>query len=269
MDTLNVLSHGGGVQTSAMVYMVIKGEIPRPDLIVFADPQWELKATYDYLKEVTWAVKNAGIPMMIETKGNIYNDTIRSATTGTRAPSMPFYTADGNEEGIVSRQCTADYKIEVVKQAARTFLELKPRQKLRTKLVMWQGITTDEIERIKSSKEKMIDFHYPLFDLGMDRLDCMNWLTRNGYDIPVKSSCIGCPFHSRQSWVDIRRDYPEEFQEAVTLDRAIRNHKKFKSQVFLHKDRMDLEEAVIRDSMQGDMFDQDDFANGCNVHCGV
>lgn len=269
MNQLNVLSHGAGVQTSAMVYMVLAGVIPKPDLIVFADPQWELKATYDYLDELVNAVMLSGIPMVIETAGNIYEDTMNSALTGERAASMPFHTKSDNVDGFVGRQCTNDYKIEVVKQAARRFLGLKPRQPLKTRLVMWQGITTDEVERIKISSEKMIDYHYPLFDLGMNRLDCMNWLTRNGYKIPPKSSCIGCPFHSRQTWVDIRRDHPEEFMQAVTLDRAIRNHKKFKSQVFLHKDRIDLEEAVIRDSMQGDLFDIDEFANGCNVHCGV
>lgn len=269
MEQLNVLSHGAGVQTSAMVYMVLAGVIPKPDLIVFADPQWELEATYEYLAELIKAVQLAGIPMIVETAGNIYEDTMNSALTGERAASMPFYTQDVKDEGFVSRQCTNDYKIEVVKQAARKFLGLEHRQWLKTRIIMWQGITTDEIERIKTSKEKMIDYHYPLFELGMDRLDCMNWLVRNGHTIPPKSSCIGCPFHSRQTWVDLKRDHPEEFKQAVTLDRAIRNHKKFKSQVFLHKDRIDLEEAVTRDSLQGDLFDIDSFANGCNVHCGV
>jgi len=271
LNTLNVLSHGAGVQTSCMVYMVLEGEIPKPDLIVFADPQWELESTYTYLKKLTADVKQAGIPMVITSKGNIYEDTLNSAITGDRAPSMPFYTEDScGEEGIVNRQCTADYKIEMVKKAAREFIGLKPRQKLTTKLVMWQGITTDEIERIKVSGEKMIDYHYPLFDLGMNRLDCINWLERTGYGIPPKSSCIGCPFHSRQTWVDIAINHPDEFQTAVTLDRAIRNHPKFKSQLFLHKSRVDLEQAVNMDMMQTDLFyDFDGFANDCSGHCGV
>lgn len=271
MNTLNVLSHGAGVQTSCMVYMVLGGEIPKPDLIVFADPQWELKSTYAYLEKLVHDVEAVGIPIVITTKGNIYKDTLNSALTGERAPSMPFYTEDCyGGEGIVNRQCTADYKIEMVKQAARTFIGLKPRQKLTTKLVMWQGITTDEVERLKTSNEKMISYHYPLFDLGMDRLDCINYLDRNDRGIPPKSSCIGCPFHSRQSWVDIARNYPEEFQTAVTLDKAIRHHPKFKSKLYLHKSRMDLEQAVNMDMMQTDLFyDYDGFANDCSGHCGV
>lgn len=270
MDKLNVLSHGAGVQTSCMVYMCIEGELPRPDLIVFADPQWELKSTYKYLHKLMDAVNRAGIPMFVDTVGNIYDDTMRSALTGERAPSMPFYSEDTTgDEGIIGRQCTNDYKIDVVRQAARRFLGLKPRQRLKTKLIMWKGITTDEVERIKSSEVKTEEYHYPLFDLGMSRLDCMNWLQRKGYGIPPKSSCIGCPFHSKQTWVDLYNNYPDEFQEAVKLDRAIRNHKKFNSKLYLHKDRMDLEEAVKRDAMQADMFDFEGFANDCTGTCGV
>lgn len=269
MKVLNILSHGAGVQTSAMVYMVLEGIIPRPDLIVFADPQWELKETYTYLEKVIKAVQLSNIPMKVESAGNIYEDTMRSAKTGERVASMPFHTLNEKEEGFVNRQCTNDYKIQVVKKTARFFLGLKTGQRLKTELIMWLGITSDEIERIKISNEKKVKYHYPLFNLGLSRQDCIQFLIQHGYGVPPKSSCIGCPFHSRQTWVDLYRNYPEEFKEAVTLDKAIRNHKKFKSQVFLHKDRIDLEEAVLRDSMQGDMFDYDDFANGCNVHCGV
>lgn len=269
MEKLNVLSHGAGVQTSCMVYMVLEGELPKPDLIVFADPKWELKDTYKYLRKLMAAVKKSRIPMIIDTAGNIYKDTMRSAKWGDRAPSMPFYTENDGDEGIVGRQCTNDYKIEVVRKAARQFLGLKPRQRYTRKLVMWKGITTDEVERITTSTIKSEEYHYPLFDLGMNRLDCMNWLERKGYGIPPKSSCVGCPFHSRQTWVDLAREYPKEFSQAVKLDKAIRNHKKFKSKLYLHKSRMPLDQAVMLDSQQMDMFDFDGFGNDCAGVCGV
>jgi hypothetical protein len=269
VEKLNVLSHGAGVQTSCMVYMVVEGELPKPDLIVFADPQWELKDTYKYLHKLMDAVNRAGIPMIVDTAGDIYEDTMKSALTGLRAPSMPFYSDNGGEDGIVGRQCTNDYKIEVVRKAARTFLGLKPRQRYTHKLVMWKGITTDEVERITTSKIKTEEYHYPLFDKGMNRLDCMNWLERHGYGVPPKSSCVGCPFHSRQTWVDLYRQYPDEFKKAVELDKAIRNHKKFNSKLYLHKSRMPLEKAVLMDSMQMDMFDYEGFANDCTGTCGV
>ena len=270
MSEINILSHGAGVQTSCMVYMCINGELPKPDLIVFADPQWELIATYDYLKKLMTDVSNADIPFHIATSGNIYEDTMTSAKTGNRAPSMPFFTEDGGEQGIVGRQCTSDYKIEIVKRVARQFVGLKKGERSKYIFNMWQGITTDEIERIKTSGDKKIQYKYPLFDAGMDRQDCINYLTKNGHGVPPKSSCVGCPFHSRQHWVDIYKHYPKEFQKAVELDHAIRNHKKFKSKLYLHKDRIPLEIAVKRDAEQGDLFyDYDGFKNDCSGSCGV
>lgn len=271
MEELNVLSLGAGIQSSCMVYMCINGDLPKPDVIIFANPQWELKATYTYLEKLMKDVEYAGIPMIVTTKGDIFVDTLRSAQTGERAPSMPFYSEDVKEgtEGIVSRQCTADYKIEMVKKAAREFIGLKPRQRQTKRFVMWQGITTDEIERIKTSTNKMIGYKYPLFELGMDRLDCINYLERNGHGVPPKSSCIGCPFHSKQTWVDIYKTYPEEFKSAVILDEAIRNHPRFNSKLYLHKSRLPLLQAVQNDAMQTDLFDFDGFANDCGGNCGL
>lgn len=270
MKEINVLSHGAGVQTSCMVAMCLEGDLPKPDLIVFADPKWELKATYEYLKDLKKKIEQAGIPFVIESKGDIYKDTMESALTGKRAPSMPFYTKEGKDNGMVQRQCTNDYKIEVVKKAVRNYLGLKPRQRLTNKVIMWKGITLDEIERVRVSGERMIEFKYPLIEKNMDRQDCINWLRENGYGVPPKSSCVGCPFHSRQTWVDIYLNYPDEFQKAVELDKAIRNHKLFRSELYLHVDRIPLEEAVKRDANQVDLFyDYDGFRNDCQGYCGV
>ena len=270
MEELNVLSHGAGVQTSCMVYMCINGDLPKPDLIVFADPGWELSETYKYLEKLVEDVKKSGIPYFTASAGDLYADTVLSAETGQRAPSIPFYTDDEGVNGIVNRQCTQDYKISVVRKVAREFVGLEKGQRSKHRFVMWKGITTDEVERITSSKIKSERYKYPLFEKKMHRQDCMNYLIKNGHGIPPKSSCVGCPFHSRQHWVDIYKHYPEEFQKAVELDRIIRNHKKFKSKLYLHKDRMPLDEAVMRDSMQVDMFyDYEGFANDCSGSCGV
>lgn len=43
-----VLSYGGGVQTVAMVALVLQGRLPRPDMIVIADTSREKQSTWDY-----------------------------------------------------------------------------------------------------------------------------------------------------------------------------------------------------------------------------
>src|SRR5690606_6623803 len=45
---------------------------------------------------------------------------------------------------------------------------------------------------------------------------------RNGYPVPMKSACIGCPFHDDRYWRDMRDNRPEEWADAVDFDRQIR-----------------------------------------------
>ncbi len=47
---LRVISLGVGVQSSTLLLMSLKGEIlPRPDVAIFSDTQWEPAHVYEYL----------------------------------------------------------------------------------------------------------------------------------------------------------------------------------------------------------------------------
>ena len=45
----HALSWGLGVQSTAMIAKVLAGELPRPDCIMFADPEWEVTGSYECL----------------------------------------------------------------------------------------------------------------------------------------------------------------------------------------------------------------------------
>lgn len=49
---LTVLSLGAGVQSSTLLLMACAGELPRPDVAVFADTGWEPSAVYRWLHDV-------------------------------------------------------------------------------------------------------------------------------------------------------------------------------------------------------------------------
>jgi hypothetical protein len=44
-----------------------------------------------------------------------------------------------------------------------------------------------------------------------------------GYDAPIKSACIICPFRSMQSWAKMKRDDPESWTDAVDFDTKLRH----------------------------------------------
>ena len=86
--------------------------------------------------------------------------------------------------------------------------------------------------------------------MRINRSDCILWLERNGLDVPPKSSCVFCPYHSRASWKDKKRDGGKDWDDAVAVDLLIRDKIKGQS-LFLHPYREPLSEAVKIPEDQG------------------
>ena len=270
-NKVDVLSLGAGTQSSAMALMSAYGDLPRPDYIIFSDTGWEPKHVYDWLEKLKKELAKFDLEVITVTGGNIYEDTLKSLETGERTASMPFFTKnrETGEKGIVMRQCTSDYKIQPINKKVRELLGYKPRQKVKEMVHMWKGITTDEVARIKPSTDRWITFDYPLFEKGMDRLDAINYVIDKMGEVPPKSSCIGCPFHNNDMWLDIKKKSPEEFQQAVDLDRKIRNHPKFKDELYLHKSCIPLDEVDLNENQITLTDILDDFDNECFGMCGI
>ena len=87
------------------------------------------------------------------------------------------------------------------------------------------------------------------------------------YDRPLeRSACIGCPYQSRQRWIETKRRWTELFAETVDIETNMRCRLK----PYLHSLRMLLDEAVALDEAQmGSVQQVDGFGNKCEGHCGV
>lgn len=262
-SNIRVLSFGGGVQTVTMVAMCIKGDLPKPDLVIFADPQWESKSTYEYMNKLMPLMKQHGMPLVIRTRGNIRKD----ALSGKRFATMPVFTNLNGKGGMLLRQCTNDYKIQVVMKGIREHLGVLKHKRVKDKVDLWLGISIDEAIRMKPSRIKWIENKYPLIDVGMSRSSCISYLNRNSFEIPPKSACIGCPFHDDSYWKNMQKKYPEEFEDACKFDDAIRTNAtkrgNIKSEIFLHRSLRPLREIKFDDG------NLELFGNECEGHCGL
>jgi hypothetical protein len=115
------------------------------------------------------------------------------------------------------------------------------------------GISTDEFHRAKDADVRYMRNRHPLIDLGWSRSDCLRYLTSLGLADTPKSSCLGCPFHGNAQWRHIRDTSPEEWQDVVEFDAAIRagnaranaGGNRLLGQAFLHRSRVPLSEAPI------------------------
>ena len=68
-----VLSLGAGVQSSVVLMMSARGELPKIDHAVFADTGWEPPAVYAQLK---WLTKEVDIPISVVSKGDLRKTVI-------------------------------------------------------------------------------------------------------------------------------------------------------------------------------------------------
>ena len=267
---VHVLSYGGGTQSTALLLMSLKGEINGviPDYIIFSDTGWEPKSIYQWINKVNEYIKEKYNREIIFTNGgNIRDDLLNAIQNGDRVASLPFYTLnEKGERGMVSRQCTAEYKIMPIKRKVRELLGYKPRQRVKEVVHMWKGISTDEIQRVKPIGDSWIVAEHPLIDVvQMNRSNCIAYVEREGLGTPPKSSCIGCPFHDNTMWLEMKKNDPESWEDAVYIDKQIRRMPKLDSECYLHKSCKPLDEVDLNE----DQLTIDDFINECEGFCGI
>ena len=102
--------------------------------------------------------------------------------------------------------------------------------------------------------------------MNMNRQDCLNWMKKNNYQMPVKSACICCPYRDDKTWDDMKNNNPKEFADAVEFDKNIRTiSKDFNMKNYTHRSCKPLDEVeFIKEDNQLDMFN-----NECEGMCGV
>lgn len=294
-EPLHIISLGAGVQSTTMALMAAAGELsPMPDCAIFADTGEEPQAVYVHLEQLIFdlpfpthvvrAWDGYGKPSI---RGPLGDELLRSASGKSKSGSStrpPFFTlgADGSK-GMIRRQCTGDFKIDVIQAKERELLGLKRGQRWpgEVRIHQWIGISTDEATRMKPvmtfrerDGEKFrvphpaIQGRWPLIEAGMSRKDCERWLTEHGHPIPPKSACTFCPYHSDAEWRAVKSN-PTDWQRAVEIDRAVRNGiagKSLTGVLYLHASRRPLEEIDFTEKPDRQI---NLFENECEGMCGV
>ena len=276
---IKVLSCGAGIQSSALLMMSCMGKLEKLDYAVFSDTGWEPKAVYEHLAWLKEYSEAHGIPFEIVGKRNIREDNMdanpdRPRREGQRFAALPFFTMDDDGSvGQVKRQCTSEYKIAPIeKWMRRTVLGLAKGQRAPKYPTVehWFGISADEIRRCRMSPHKWAINRYPLiedFEPAMRRSDCVSWYVNNGFPVPPRSACIGCPYKSNAEWRRLRDESPDEWLDAVEFDHAIRWRGGMERPCYLHRSCVPLDEvdlSTAEERGQGNLFDSE-----CSGLCGV
>lgn len=210
------LSWGGGVQSTTLAVMAALGDIPPVDAIIHSDTGFERTKTLETISWYTDWLESRGQKVIITRS----NENIRENNAHMH---MPLWSESG---GPLRRQCTSVFKLIPLKRAMRVhagYSESKHPHPKKSEFTVLLGISWDETERMNKSRIGYMVNVWPLISRRMTRTDCKEYLEFHGLPVPVKSSCIACPYRDATTWIEMKTEKTNDYQEAVEFDNGVRN----------------------------------------------
>lgn len=213
---MRVISLGWGVQSFTLAAMVALGELEPIDAAIHSDTGYESQLTYEFAERWTPWLEDHGVKVVtVHATDGTLRETFSESKTGGLFLCIPAFIK--NQDGtssITARQCTTKWKIVPMRRWEQKNRNGQP-------IEQWIGISLDEVERMRLSDVKYITHRWPLIEKRMTRLACINWLEKNGLEVPPKSACVFCPFHNIASWRRTKA-VPKDWARAIELDEFIR-----------------------------------------------
>lgn len=249
---MKILSCGVGMQSTALALMSCENkrdgikykEVPIYDAILFCDlghePEWVYKQV-DFIKEKCEAV---GIPFYV-LDTHLYQDYIDNFGK-KRVVSIPFWSIDENgKKGKMMRNCTLDYKINVMAKFVRqNLLGYKKGQRTKQEDLkaheMHLGFSSEESRRCKDNPHKMFVNKFPLVEMGLTRADNYKYILEVWGLETKASACNICPFHSNYFFKYLKENHEKDYQDVVKFDELLEEQQpntKIKSKLYISKSR--------------------------------
>ena len=275
----HILNLGAGIQSTSLYLLDLDGELNEEMGIkfthaIFADTQDEPSGVYEHLD---WLESQGGVPIIKGTAGSLGDDLLRGEnSTSQRFATIPAFTMNGESKGMTRRQCTSEYKVNVVERIIRReILALKPRQHIPKPVDFTQylGFSFDEPGRAARAKGRFDQrgwrVGFPLFDMQWARTDCIRYLEgRVPHPVP-RSACVFCPFKSNREWRDLKSNDPDGWARAVEVDEGLRKpgvvvNRGMYGELFLHRACVPIRDANLES-------DQTEFGfmGECEGGCGL
>ncbi len=184
------LSYGGGVNSTAM-------------LLLLKDEGWDFESIYvDH--GCDWPETREYVRLIREVWGypiTVLNPVIRGCNT-----LEGYLRKYSMIPSRVKRFCTHDWKVVPIHKYVQ-----KP-------CFMLIGFSTDEEKRAVLHSEDGIDNRFPLLEYKISRKECVKIIQRHHLPVPIKSGCWFCPFQRVGQWKKLRREHPDLFCRAKSLE---------------------------------------------------
>lgn len=291
---LLLFSFGGGVQSTALALLALNRDerfIPDPEnhhmVFLYADTGAERRRTYQHIWQMADWITSQGWRFEVVRKSweDLDEDLIARHAEGRGGiAAPPFFLSGPGERGQpMRRSCTADWKVVQLDRMAKRLR--KEYGKDHAHRIF--GISNDERRRMRAAPDQDNSYLYPLIEsMGWTRWHCDEYIKKvatypdgTPLDVP-RSSCVFCPFHSKEEWREVKAD-PDDWQRALRLDDLIEQaaaENKAVAGLPAHKIWLTKNGVRLRDADfsatptdQLEIFGEDrvDMDNDCAHHCGV
>lgn len=241
MTGFRILSLGWGIQSWGLAAMTALGTLPKVDYAVHADTSWDRRETYEFATRWTPWLEDHGVRVV--TVSSQHRKQVADEWGGI---FIPAFTRDklGTKAGLLRRQCTYAWKIRPIRRWLSHELKQHGLAKKPGTVEQWIGITLEEARRAVPCNVQYIKSVHPYLDMldrPWTRQMVIGWLQETGLEVPVKSSCVFCPYHQDWQWREIQQANNGDWERAIEVDRTIR-HKRKGYLCYVHRDRQPLEE---------------------------
>lgn len=219
------ISVSGGGASIAMVLLMLRGVLPRPEhvAVFFADTREEHLWTYDEIDAVRELCGREGVPFISCSADEGLGDHLVNGALEQRprADQPPLYVAkDGGGVGVAMHKCTREFKIRPMRRAQSEWLRSigKPKQ-----IIKWVGFTADETYRmIRSMEKREVEWEtldFPLARIGYRRAQVDEFLAKHYHSVRF-SMCIHCPAKTFPRW---EATPVEQRTRVFSIDESIRD----------------------------------------------
>jgi hypothetical protein len=200
-----------------MAVLIGSGKLERPDLCYMSDTGYEKSSTWPFVNEfIRPQLALAGCELIVKQSKDLTSPDYSGLKSATGTMLLPAYTSQSGSVGKLSAFCSGKWKRDV---AERYFRSLGI-----ATATNWLGISVDEIRRVRNQHRNWLRLRYPLvFEIRMSRLDCVQLIRSTGWSGPIPhSACYMCPNLADAEWVEMKRDWPEDFEKACQIESELR-----------------------------------------------
>ena len=221
MEKYYIASFSGGKDSTAMLLRLL--ELGKPvDEVIFCDTYKEFPAMYRHIQKVKDKVEAAGIKFTTLKNEQPYDFYMFDDDIKRKKPEE-FIAKYGDVKGyswadFKCRWCSYWLKVQVkdkyIKELKKTY-----------KVIEYIGLAADETNRLNRKSNKQSNHIHPLADWGWTEKDCLNYCYSLGYDWEglykyfERVSCWCCPLQSLEDLRNLRRVFPELWEELLDMDK--------------------------------------------------